>query len=78
VIVICFEVEFPASGRSVVRASPTDCGVSEYDHEAWIMRRPWPTLGLLHHDKKSLSLFVCSDTAVFFCLSSLLLPFFIV
>jgi hypothetical protein len=22
---------------------PTDCGVSERDHESSIMRRPWPT-----------------------------------
>jgi hypothetical protein len=31
-----------ASGRSLVQKRPTKCGVSEYDREASIMRRPWP------------------------------------
>jgi hypothetical protein len=34
---------------SLVQRSPTDCGVSECDREASIMRGPWPTGGLLFH-----------------------------
>jgi hypothetical protein len=40
---VCCQVEVSASGRSPVQRSPTDCGVSECDREASIMRRPWPT-----------------------------------
>ena len=29
----------------LVQSSPTDCGVSECNREASIMRRPWPTEG---------------------------------
>jgi hypothetical protein len=32
-------------GLITVRRSPTECGVSECDREASIMRRPWPTRG---------------------------------
>jgi hypothetical protein len=32
------------SGLSLIWRSPTECGVSECDHEASIMR-PWPTMG---------------------------------
>ena len=35
----------PASGCSLVQRSPTECGVSECDREASIMRRPFPTRG---------------------------------
>ena len=52
VSVVCCQVEVPAAGRSLVQRSPTDCGVSECDREASIMRRPWPTEGLLCHGKK--------------------------
>ena len=41
--VVCCQVEVIASGRSLVKTSPIECGVSEYDREASIMRRPWPT-----------------------------------
>jgi hypothetical protein len=30
-------------GWSLVRRGPTECGVSECDREAWIIRRPWHT-----------------------------------
>jgi hypothetical protein len=43
--VLCCQVEVSVSGWSLVQRSPTDCGVSECDREAWIMRRPWPTGG---------------------------------
>ena len=41
--VVCCQVEVSASDRSLVQRSPTDCGVSECDREASIMRRSWPT-----------------------------------
>jgi hypothetical protein len=43
-VVFC-QVEVSASGWSLVQRSLTECGVSECDHEASIMRRPWPIRG---------------------------------
>jgi hypothetical protein len=43
--VVCFQVEFSASGRSLFQKIPTECGVSEHDHEVYRMRRSWPTRG---------------------------------
>jgi hypothetical protein len=40
---MCCQVEVSGSGRSFVQRSPTECGVSECDREASIMRRPRPT-----------------------------------
>ena len=40
-VVVC-QVEVSLSDRSIVQRSPTDCGVSECDHEALIVR-PWLT-----------------------------------
>ena len=37
--------EVSATGRSLVKRSPTECGVSKRDREAMIMRRPWPITG---------------------------------
>jgi len=31
-----------ASDRSFVQSSPTECGVTECDREASVMRRAWP------------------------------------
>jgi hypothetical protein len=42
---LCCQVEVFASGWSLVQRSPTECGVSECDREASVMRRPWPTRG---------------------------------
>ena len=42
-VVCCVLSEFSASGCSLVQRSPTECGVSEWDHESSIMGRPWPT-----------------------------------
>jgi hypothetical protein len=42
--VVCCQVEVSGSGRSLVQSSPTECGVSECDRKASIMR-PWPTGG---------------------------------
>jgi len=38
---------------SLVQKSPIECGVSEYDREASIMRRPWPVGGVLCHGGKN-------------------------
>jgi len=38
-------VDISETGRSLVQRSPTECGVSECDNEASVMRRPWPTGG---------------------------------
>jgi hypothetical protein len=43
--VLCCQVEFSASGWSLVQRSPTECGASECDREASIMRRTWPARG---------------------------------
>jgi hypothetical protein len=45
VSVVCCQVEVSTSGWSLVQRSPTECGVSECDREASIMRRPWPSRG---------------------------------
>jgi len=50
--IVCSQVEVSASGWSLVQRSPTECGVSECDREASLMRRPWPARGLLRHGKK--------------------------
>jgi len=42
VSVVCCQVEVSASDRSLAQRSPTDCGVSECDHEPSTMRTPWP------------------------------------
>ena len=36
---------FRSSGRSLEHRSPTECGASECDREASIMKRMWPTGG---------------------------------
>jgi hypothetical protein len=38
---VCFQLEVSASGWSLVQRSLFECYMSEYDHEASIMRRPW-------------------------------------
>jgi hypothetical protein len=45
VSVVCCQVDVSASGWSLVQRSPTECGVSECDCGASVMRRPWPTRG---------------------------------
>jgi hypothetical protein len=39
-VVFC-QVDVSASGLSLVQRSPMECGVSEPDSAASIMRRPW-------------------------------------
>ena len=41
VSVACCQVEVSAMGRSPVRRSPTECGMSECDCETSIMTRHW-------------------------------------
>ena len=41
----CVLSKISAKGRSLVQRSPTECGVSECNFEASVMRRPWPTSG---------------------------------
>jgi hypothetical protein len=38
-----------------IQRSPTECGVSEYDHESSMMRGPWPTVGCCAMVKKNKS-----------------------
>ena len=45
VIVVCSLAEVSATDRSLVQRSPIDCGLSECNREASVMRRPWPTGG---------------------------------
>ena len=45
VSVVCCQVEISASGWSLVQRSPTECGVSECNHESSTMRRPSATKG---------------------------------
>ena len=53
VSVACCQVEVSVSGWSLVQRSPTECGVSECDHEASIMRGPWYTGGCCVTEEKS-------------------------
>jgi len=54
VIIACCQIEAFASGRSLVQRSPTDCGLSEYDQESSIVRRPLPTRDCCSMVKKML------------------------
>jgi len=47
VSVVYFQVEVSASGRTLVQRSATKSGVSECDHEAWIIAGIWPTWGMM-------------------------------
>ena len=42
VSVVCCQVQVPATGRSHVRRSPTECPMSKYDLETSTMRKPLP------------------------------------
>jgi len=45
VSVVCCQIEVSATGRSLVQRSPTDCGASECDRDASIMRKLCSTGG---------------------------------
>jgi hypothetical protein len=51
-----------AWGQTLDQKSTTECGVSEYDHEASVMRRPWLTGGCWAMEKKLMSLYSVSKT----------------
>jgi hypothetical protein len=51
VTVVCFQVDSSGSVWSLVQRSPTECGVSECDCEASIMRGPWYCGGLSNWQK---------------------------
>jgi hypothetical protein len=53
---VCCQIEISASGRSLLQRSPTQCGVSECDREASIMRGPWPTRNCCSMKKKIIGL----------------------
>jgi hypothetical protein len=55
--VVCCQVEVSASGWSLVQRNPVECGVSECDREASIMRRPWPTRGCCDMKTKTRGVF---------------------
>ena len=42
---VCCQVEVSATFRSLLQRSPTQCVVSECDHEALTMKRRWTTRG---------------------------------
>jgi len=46
---LCVVRYVSGTGWSLVERNPIECGVSECDLEASIMRRSWPTMGLLRH-----------------------------
>ena len=43
---VCCQVEFSATGRSLVPKSVTESGASRCDLEASVMRRSWSTRGV--------------------------------
>ena len=51
----CRQVEVSTSGCSLVQRTPTECGVSECDHESSIMRKPWPAGGCCAMVKKNIT-----------------------
>jgi hypothetical protein len=55
---VCCQVEVSATGWSLVQRSPTECGVSECDREASIMRRPRPQRGCRAIGKKCIYIYV--------------------
>jgi len=53
-VVYC-QVEIFALGWSLLWRSPTDCGVSKFDHESPIMSSPWLTRDCCTMEKKNVS-----------------------
>jgi hypothetical protein len=54
------QIEVSASSWSLIQRIPTECGVSECDLEASIMRKPWPTMGCCATGKKKVNPFIRS------------------
>jgi hypothetical protein len=53
VSVVCCQVEVSATGWSLVQRSPTECGVSECDREAWKIEAALAPKGLSSYWKKT-------------------------
>ena len=56
VSVVCFQVEVSVSGWSLIQRSPTECGLSECDHEPSTMRRPWSSRAIVQWLKNTILL----------------------
>ena len=52
---VCCQIEVTATDQSLVQMCRNVCGVSEYDREASIMRRPWPTGGRWAMEEENLA-----------------------
>jgi hypothetical protein len=52
--VVCCQLQVSSSGWSPVQRSPTDCGVSECDREASIMKKPWSIKGCCKTGRRKL------------------------
>jgi len=61
--VVCGLAEVSATGWSLIQRNPTEFGVSDCDHEASTMKRPWPTRGC-HAMEKTLDTSSPSRAAV--------------
>jgi hypothetical protein len=66
VSIVCCQVKSSASGWSLFQRNPTDCGVSECDHETSIMRRSWTTRGCCAIRKKY-AFMMCKRTTTGYC-----------
>ena len=64
IIAMRCQVKVPASGWSLVQRSPIECGVSECDSEASMMRRSWPNRGCCAMGRKLTSLILRYCTSV--------------
>ena len=62
VSVVCCQAEVSDSSPLLVQRSPTDCGVSECDREASIVRRLWPTGSCWVKEKILIDGINCSDS----------------
>ena len=63
----CCQVEFPASGRSLVQRSRTQCGASVCVREASLTRLPWRTRGCCamgKRDRGRIEIRVCARAPV--------------
>jgi hypothetical protein len=67
VSVVCCQVDVYATGWSLVQRSPTECGVSECDREALIMRRPRPPRGCCTTGERERGTEYRIKKKIFFC-----------
>jgi hypothetical protein len=58
VSVVGCQIEISVSSWSPVQRSPTDCGVSQCDREASILRRPWPTTTVEPLEKQYIYIYI--------------------